>query len=102
MSLDALSSYLAEADAGLVAPGSNPHRPSAPYHKSLSVANLLSMFRSMVLSRFLDDREFMLQKQMQAWFSIFAAGKEAAQAAAGLALRPTDPLWGYYRDRAIT
>ena len=95
MSLDALSSYLAEADPGLVT-------HAAPYHRSLTVADLLDLFRTMVLSRLLDEREFMLQKQMQAWFSIFGAGKEAAQAAAGKALRPTDPLWGYYRDRAIT
>ena len=102
MSLDALSAFLAEPDAGLAAPGGDPRRPSAPYHPSLLVADLLDMFRTMVLSRLLDDRDFMLQKQMQAWFSIFGAGKEAVQAAAGKALRPTDPLWGYYRDRTIT
>ena len=95
MSLDALSSFLSEPDAGL-----STH--ASPYHRSLTAADLLDMFRTMVLSRLLDEREFMLQKQMQAWFSIFGAGKEAAQAAAGKALRPTDPLWGYYRDRAIT
>jgi 2-oxoisovalerate dehydrogenase E1 component len=95
MSLDALSTFLAEPDPGLVT-------HSAPFHKSLSVADLLGLFRTMVLSRLMDEREFMLQKQMQAWFSIFGAGKEAAQAAAGKALRPTDPLWGYYRDRAIS
>ncbi len=102
MSFDALSSFLAEPDIGLVASRADPRRPSRPYHSTLAVADLLDMFRVMVLSRLLDDREFMLQKQMQAWFSIFGAGKEAAQAAAGKALRPTDPLWGYYRDRAIT
>ncbi|MBI4564859.1 MAG: dehydrogenase [Planctomycetes bacterium] len=59
------------------------------------------MFRAMLLSRLLDERELMLQKQMQAWFSIFGAGKEAAQVAAGKVLRPEDPIWGYYRDRAI-
>jgi 2-oxoisovalerate dehydrogenase E1 component len=102
MSLDALSTYLAEPDSGLALSGADPNRPAASYHPSLKVADLLDMFRTMVLSRLLDEREFMLQKQMQAWFSIFGAGKEAAQAAAGKALRPTDPLWGYYRDRAIT
>jgi 2-oxoisovalerate dehydrogenase E1 component len=73
-----------------------------PFHRSLTAADCLGLFRTMLLSRLLDEREFMLQKQMQAWFSIFGAGKEAAQAAAGKALRPTDPLWGYYRDRAIS
>ena len=28
-------------------------------------------------------------------------GKEAALCSLGLVLRPTDPLWGYYRDRAL-
>jgi 2-oxoisovalerate dehydrogenase E1 component len=103
MSLDSLSAFLSEPDAGLAtAAGGDRRRSAAPYHPSLRVADLFDLFRTMVQSRLLDDREFMLQKQMQAWFSIFGAGKEAAQAAAGKALRPTDPLWGYYRDRAIT
>jgi 2-oxoisovalerate dehydrogenase E1 component len=94
MSFEALSSFLAEPQALAT--------HSVPFHKSLTVRDCLDMFRTMLLSRLLDEREFMLQKQMQAWFSIFGAGKEAAQAAAGKALRPTDPLWGYYRDRAIS
>ncbi|HTF56937.1 MAG TPA: thiamine pyrophosphate-dependent enzyme [Planctomycetota bacterium] len=101
MSFDTLAAFLAEPDTGPAAAGGDPRRPSAPYHPTLLVADLLDMFRTMILSRLLDDREFMLQKQMQAWFSIFGAGKEAVQAAAGKALRPTDPIWGYYRDRAI-
>ena len=103
MSFDALAAFLAEPAAGLAtAAGGDRRRPALPYHRRLAVADLFEMFRTMFVSRLLDDREFMLQKQMQAWFSIFGAGKEAAQAAAGKALRPTDPLWGYYRDRAIS
>ncbi len=102
MSSDTLSRFLEELPA---APGNAfPAVRSGPvpaYHPTLAVEDLLGMYRSMVLSRLLDEREFMLQKQLQAWFSIFAAGKEAAQAAAGLALRPTDPICGYYRDRTI-
>jgi hypothetical protein len=71
------------------------------FHRTLTVGDCLDIFRAMVLSRLLDHRELTLQKQMQAWFSIFAAGKEAVLAAAGKALRPTDPIWGYYRDRAL-
>jgi len=102
MSFDTLAAFLSEPDTGPAATGGDPRRPSAPYHPTLLVADLLEMFRTMILSRLLDEREFMLQKQMQAWFSIFGAGKEAVQAAAGKALRPTDPIWGYYRDRAIS
>lgn len=75
--------------------------PVPDYHPELTVQELLSLYRTMVLSRRLDDRELALQKQGQAWFTISCAGKEAALVAAGLVLRPTDPIWTYYRDRAL-
>jgi 2-oxoisovalerate dehydrogenase E1 component len=86
--------------------GSTPNGKSHPeavkaYHPSLSVDQLLRTYRMMLTSRKLDDRELMLQRQGQAWFSASCAGKEAALCALGLLLRPTDPLWGYYRDRAL-
>ncbi len=71
------------------------------YHPTLTVRDLLHIYRVMVTSRRLDDRELLLHRQGKAWFTISTAGKEAALAAAGKALRPTDPLWGYYRDRTI-
>jgi 2-oxoisovalerate dehydrogenase E1 component len=71
------------------------------YHPTLSVADLLKVFRVMITSRKTDDRELYLQRQGQAWFTASSAGKEAVLAAAGLALRPTDPIWGYYRDRPL-
>lgn len=71
------------------------------YHPTLSVAELLKIFRVMIMSRKTDDRELYLQRQGQAWFTASSAGKEAVLAAAGLALRPTDPIWGYYRDRSL-
>jgi 2-oxoisovalerate dehydrogenase E1 component len=71
------------------------------YHPELTVKDLHHMYRIMVTSRRLDDRELFLHRQGKAWFTISTAGKEAVLAAAGRALRPTDPIWGYYRDRTI-
>lgn len=71
------------------------------YHPDLSVADLLQIFRVMITSRKTDDRELYLQRQGQCWFTASAAGKEAVLAAAGKALRKTDPIWGYYRDRTL-
>ncbi len=71
------------------------------YHPTLSVADLLDIFRVMITSRKTDDRELTLQRQGQAWFTASSAGKEAVLAAAGKALRHSDPIWGYYRDRPL-
>jgi 2-oxoisovalerate dehydrogenase E1 component len=113
MALEALTRYLEQA-SGLLGWkqivshtwGASPHEDGhtevlRDYHPTLTLADLLDIYRVMVLSRKLDDRELFLQRQGQAWFSAPAAGKEAALCAAGKVLRPTDPLWGYYRDRAL-
>ena len=71
------------------------------YHDTLTKGRLLEIYRIMVLSRRLDDREIVLQKQAQCWFSISGAGKEATLVSAGLLLRRTDPICPYYRDRAL-
>src|SRR5947207_9443426 len=65
----------------------------------LEVCRLLAMYRHMVLTRAIDRRMWVLNRQGKAPFVISGQGHEAAQVGAAAAMRPgVDWLAPYYRD----
>src|SRR4051812_46029758 len=77
-------------------------KPKAEPATSIDRDTLLGFYRTMLLSRRLDDKEIQLKQQNKIFFQISGAGHEGVQVAAAAHARPGDDwFYFYYRDRAF-
>ncbi|HUP85731.1 MAG TPA: dehydrogenase E1 component subunit alpha/beta [Acidimicrobiales bacterium] len=71
-------------------------------YRGFPATELIEDLRLACISRALDDREILLQKQSRVFFQISGAGHEALLLALARSLRPSyDWFFPYYRDRSL-
>ena len=98
-----------KSQAQLRCPGRTPgaraarrRRPPGGRCGAFRPHELVEDFRLACVSRALDDREILLQKQSRVFFQISGAGHEILLLALARSLRPAyDWFFPYYRDRAL-
>ena len=96
------STTLSNGRAKTTTPESAAAQPPTPSFGGFSRDELLTIYRTMLLSRRIDDKEIQLKNQSLIFFQISGAGHEAILVAAGLNLRAGyDWFYPYYRDRAL-